>query len=109
MTCALSPLMATAGLMTRQTSRDASYATAVSAFPDADTSAAGIWNVRRPVLEGTFPLTRTSVAASGDHPSGSSPAKPCAPTAVSVAVVPAGTAPEAIFNDARRVTVVSPP
>src|SRR5438874_958988 len=99
--------MATAGATTRQTSRDASYATAVSAFPEAATSAAGIRNVSRPVLAGTLPLTRTSAAASGDHPSGSSPARPCAPTAVSVAVVPAGTAPDAIFNVARWVMVVS--
>src|SRR5256885_4498479 len=78
-----------AGGSTRHSSRALSYSTAVNARPEV-VAVAGNSNES---LAMPFALERTSAAASGDQPSGRSPASDCEPTDVTLIVGPAGTAP----------------
>ncbi len=53
--------------------------------------------------------TATSADASGDQPIGRSPASDCAPTAVSITLLPLGIAPPGMAALTGFVTAVSPP
>jgi hypothetical protein len=107
---ALLPLSATTACSTRHSSRVVSYSTAVNERPGVVAAAGRSKESCAGAVAGAEGhIARTSAAASGDHPSGRSPANDCEPTEVMVSVVPGGSVPAAVVSLALRVMLSSPP